>query len=114
MKKIFIGIITIVICFALVGCGGSTIDTVSSNLNNSMDRLSTEINRINKIDNSDISINGEISHMNNGEISHMNNNDSLLKVNVSPEFAVPNFNRNTDTYGNFYDMRNLTMALTMA
>ncbi|MDD3397306.1 MAG: hypothetical protein PHR96_02050 [Clostridia bacterium] len=96
MKKLFIGLLAILICVGLVGCGTATESSISSDIHSRMDRLSSELKDMNTIENSDIAFN------NNGEYD-----ESLMKVGLNTSFAMPNFYRNTDTYGNFNNFNRL-------
>ncbi|MDD4408813.1 MAG: hypothetical protein PHC47_03090, partial [Clostridia bacterium] len=93
MKKFFIGFIAVMMCFVFTGCDSNSNGAISSNLHSRMDKLSSELKKVNNVENEDITFNG------------FNGDNNLVKValNGGYRFDVANFNRNTDTYGNFYN-----------
>lgn len=113
MKKILIIALAFMLTLTLTACG-STNASLASNMNNSLNKLNNYIKNIETIQDSEIVVSDLISDnaittMRNVKPSEkITNSEALNDVkNVSGNpFVVPNFNRNTDTYGNYHNMNN--------
>ena len=112
MKKFLVLALTFMLMLTLVGCGNTNAN-LASNMNNSLNKLNNYIKNIDTISDSQIVVSDLISDtaittMRNTKPSdRISNAEELGIKNVGGNaFVVPNYNRNTDTYGNYYNINN--------
>ena len=112
MKKFLVLALTFMLMLTLVGCGNTNAN-LASNMNNSLNKLNNYIKNIDTISDSQIVVSDLISDtaittMRNTKPSDRISNAEELDIkNVGGNaFVVPNYNRNTDTYGNYYNINN--------
>ena len=112
MKKFLVLALTFMLMLTLVG-SGNTNANLASNMNNSLNKLNNYIKNIDTISDSQIVVSDLISDT---AITTMRNTKPSDKISTAEElgiknvggnaFVVPNYNRNTDTYGNYYNINN--------
>ena len=112
MKKFLVLALTFMLMLTLVGCGNTNAN-LASNMNNSLNKLNNYIKNIDTISDSQIVVSDLISDT---AITTMRNTKPSDKISTAEElgiknvggnaFVVPNYNRNTDTYGNYYNINN--------
>ena len=96
MKRFIIFSLLVGICMLFTGCGNAQVN-VANNLINDLNKLSNTIKSVNEISTSDIIISDLISEENIASSKQY----SLDSAQVSGyAYNVPNYMRNTDTYGN--------------
>lgn len=95
MRKFFLGSILTLLIVCLTGCGTASVTT---NIERTMTRLQNTLNTIQNITNEQI-ITTDIVETSTTS-SYLNRDVAFVQGNA---YNVPNYNRNTDTYGNgFY------------
>ena len=112
MKRFLILALAIMLTLTLVGCG-NTNASLASNMNNSLNKLNNYIKNIDTIADNEIVVSDLISDT---AITTMRTTKPTDKISNAEEldiknvggnaFVVPNYNRNTDTYGNYYNVNN--------
>lgn len=112
MKKFLILTLAIMLTLTLVGCG-NTNASLASNMNNSLNKLNNYIKNIDTIADNEIVVSDLISDTAITTMRTTKPTDKILNAeeldikNVGGNaFVVPNYNRNTDTYGNYYNVNN--------